>query len=725
MQTPSTFQAETMGGLETTLPQNASNAGVARNLTSDRATGGWSTRVGYEPYVINPTNWDPFGSCGPITSLFVDQGLPGGARQHIFFEEGGNLHLLYEAGGTDVLRTLQANRSVPSADEPGSWYTSTPQGVVVTNGKDRPVIIKAWPLAGASESSSTIASCVRPFGFEGTPSPPSARQVRPLDPAGPGPSVAGAGGGTTLWCPVQGEGIPAGAGWGIGPANNSTGADGDQAAVYSWAVSFISASGSEGPISGLGSTRWALPASAKGFTYGVAVEIPTGPTGTVARKIYRTANYAFGQPAQGDDTLYFVDIIRNNTDQVFFDATRTTALGAYAPDPPLLALPSTRPRFSALHRSRLWIDGGESESTTLFYSESGLIEQFAADAFITLSSEGGSITGMFPLYQNLLVFRERSIDIIQQAEDGSFSVSTLSSSVTCRSPHSIAAVPGLGVVFLALDGVYAVTGGLEGGAVSDLVNVGAPIEGRLERLTADCLAKAWGNFSALTREYLLHVPTDGSDRPTLGLVLHVDRLASQPQGLSPWSTRRGFPVGCLANLYDGTVIFGHHTGSEAGGSEAQRGLFVLSGKRAQGKIYVDDVFQYADPPKSEWRSAWMSFGDPKFQKQVQNVTLWVLTTGAPKITMRHYKDFSLTAVLERTYIAQPPDASPLPELDAAVLAGGGAYTEARLVPLRFSIAHQSAAWWAFGIETLDDLVFIGFEVDFVPSTTLTIKGVRG
>jgi len=725
MQAPSTFQSQTAGGVETSLPQNPSNAGVAQNLVTDRATGGLSTRLGYEPYIVNATSWTPFATCGPVSSLHVDQGLSAGARQHILFEESGNLHLLYEAAGTDVVRTLQTGRNIPAPDEAGSWYTSTPHGVVITNGKDRPVIVKAWPLGDLAESASTITSCLRPFGFEGAPRPPRARQVRPLNPAGPGPTVAGGSGGTTLWCPAAGAAIPDGGRWGLGSSNNSAGSAGDEPAIYSWAVSFVSASGSEGPLSGLGSTTWGLPANAVGFTYAVAVEIPTGPPGTVARKIYRTANYATGAPAQGDDSLYFVELIRNNVDTLYFDANRTSSLGVPAPAPPLIALPSVRPRFSALHRSRLWLDGGETEATTLFYSEAGLIEQFAADAFITLSSEGGPITGLFPLYQNLLVFRERSIDIIQQNQDGSFSVSPLSSSVTCRAPHSIAAVPGLGVVFLAIDGVYAVTGGLEGGAVSELVNVGAQIEGLLERVTPDCAAKAWANFSAATREYLLHVPTDGSDRPELGLVLHVDRLATQQAGLSPWTTREGFPVGCLATLYDGTVIFGHHTGGQTGGSESQRGLFVISGKRALGKVYIDDALKYAAPPTSIWRSAWMAFGDAQYQKQVQGVVLWVLTTGAPKITMRHYKDFSLAPIIERTYVAQPPDAKPLPELDKAVLgASATTFQDARLVPLRFSVAHQGAAWWAFGFETTDDLVLVGFEVDFVQSSTKVIQGVR-
>ena len=78
------------------------------------------------------------------------------------------------------------------------------------------------------------------------------------------------------------------------------------------------------------------------------------------------------------------------------------------------------------------------------------------------------------------------------------------------------------------------------------------------------------------------------------------------------------------------------------------------------------------------------------QKQVTYVTIWVMTTGDASITMRHYKDFSLTPVLERTYLAQPPDAAVLPTLDKTVL-GLTTYQKERLVPLRDSVAHMSAA----------------------------------
>jgi hypothetical protein len=91
--------------------------------------------------------------------------------------------------------------------------------------------------------------------------------------------------------------------------------------------------------------------------------------------------------------------------------------------------------------------------------------------------------------------------------------------------------------------------------------------------------------------------------------------------------------------------------------------------------------------------------------------------------MRHYKDFSLTPIIERTYKAQPPDAASLATLDTATL-GTDVYRETRLVPLRFSVAHMSAAWFCFEIETTEDLVLVGYEYEYTTKGTRVVAGVR-
>ena len=720
------YQTTLAGGIATKLPQNPQNAGEADNLVIDKTTGGWTTRIGYETWKPGATSWVPFATCGPISSLHVAQAVAGGARQHVLFEESGNLQLLYEADGADQLVTLATGRHVPAPTEAGSWYTDTGHGTIITNGVDRPVLVNPWPLPRNSAGLTGAASqVIRDFGFNGLPAPVEPRTVKPI-PAAPAtnPPIASGNGAVTLWCPSDGQAIPDGGRWGLGFAKNtgSSPVAGDKRSLFGWAVSFVTDTGSEGPTSTVQSTQWGLPANADGFRHACALDIPTGPPGTVARKLYRTANYSGDATSPGDTTLYFIDIIRNNTEPLVFDAVSTANLGQPSPEIATGPLPAPRARFSALFAGSLFLDGGVEDGRTLYYSAAGLIEQFAADAYIELSARGGAITALFSNYNTLLVFRENGIDVVQGTAATGFQVTTLTEGVTCRAPHSIQTVPGLGVVFLALDGVYAVLGGLTGGAINEVVNLTVPQDDLIRRITPDCHPRAVGCFSELTREYHVYVPMDGNDRPNLGLVLHVDRL-QRAESLSPWTTRTGFPVGAIATLYSGAIIFGHNTGNETGGTDSQRGLFVISGKRAMGADYVGETLTVNDPPTSTYRSAWMAFGDPQMQKQVSYVTVWVMTTGKPKVQMRHYKDFSLVPTLEQTYTAQSPDASPQPVLDAEVL-GTNAYRIDRLVPLRFSVAHMSAAWFCFELETDEDLVLVGYEYEYTTKGTRVVAGVR-
>jgi len=236
------------------------------------------------------------------------------------------------------------------------------------------------------------------------------------------------------------------------------------------------------------------------------------------------------------------------------------------------------------------------------------------------------------------------------------------------------------------------------------------------------MPRAVAAYSESAREYHLYLPLDGSDRPTEGLVLHTDRLPIIEQA-SPWTTRLGFPVGALAVLFDGTLIFGHHTGDEDTATNSQRGLFIISGKRASGKQNDNGNLIYAPPPLSVYRSAWFNAGDAQIQKQFLYVTLWLMTTGNTSIQMRHYKDFSLTPVLERTYLCQPPDAARLAVMDSAQL-GSAVYQSARLVPVRFSVAHQSCSWFCFEVQTTEDATLVGYEYEYDSKGTRVIAGVR-
>jgi hypothetical protein len=723
-----TFIINAAGGLEEQLPQQPANAEQVENWRLDRRSGGWSSRLGYEPFRPgNQGTWDPFASDGPVYGLHCAQALAGGARQHLLYCEGGNLCLLYEARATGVAPqkvVMQSGRSVPAPTEPGPTFLDTPHGTVVCNGYDRPVLVKPWPLSGDSiEASSTISQCIRALGFEANPAPPTPRRVQPM-PVSVASSTGTGGGAVTLWCLADTEAVSDGGRWGIGFKENTGSAPGQQTLV-SYACSFITDTGSEGPRSTLATTTWELENGANGFRYATALTLPYGPAGTVARKVYRTANYSDDAAVPGDTTLYFVGLIRNNVDDVFFDAASSAALDEPAPLVNAGPFPAPRARFSAMFRQCLFLDGGVDDAYTLYYSAPSRIEQFSVLQSLELGSEGGGITALYGDYTLLVVFRERGIDVVQGDYVAGFTVSTIDRTVEVKAPHSVQRVPGLGVLFLASDGVYAVTGGLQGGAVLDIVKLSAGYEDTIARITPDCQARAVSVYSAARREYQLYVPTDGNDRPDLALVLHTDKLQRSPD-VSPWSTRTGFPVGAITTTQAGEVVFGHNTGNETGNNTSERGLFVISGRRSMGGTLSADVvpvFQPGAAPTSTYRSAWNDFGDPQLLKQVQYVTVWVMTTGNPQVTLRWYKDFSLTATTERTYVMQPPDSSALAVYDSAVL-GVASYRNERMVPLRYAVAVQSCAHFAFEIETSDDIVLIGFEYGYTVKGTEVARGRR-
>lgn len=715
-----TFQAPTAGGVETRLPGNPQNAQELENWTIDPRTGGFSSRVGYERWNPNQAaGFSPFGTTGPVYSLHVAQHLAQGARQVVMFEADGALQLVYDIAGTGVTRTVQANRHIPTATEAGSWYTDIGDRTVVTNGVDRPVIVRPWPLGDITESASAIGNTVRALGFGSFPPPIEPMRNEPMDPGTQSQRTA-SGGRLALWCPFS-AGVPgetAGR-WGLGFPRGE--ADSDQQSLFDWSVSFITDTGSESPLSTPATLSWTMPTTAKGFRAAIALRVPTGPDGTVGRVLYRTPNYSDDYVRQGDDRLYEVGRIRNNVDDIYFDAVTTANLLVPAPTVPTVGLPAPRARFSAFWAGSLWLDGGLEDADTLYYSRPGRIEEFAADGFLRLGGQtAGGVTCIFPHYAALVVFRENAVDVVTGDAASGFSSSTIATGVTCRAPHSVAAVPGLGLVFLALDGVYAIVGGLQGGSTFDVLKLTTSQQELIERITPDLHPKAVGTYSSKTREYHVYAPADGQDRPSLGFVLHLDLLETS---LSPWSTRTGFPVGALSTLYDGTLIFGHHTGFEAG-ANSEAGLFLITGRRAMGGTIVEQSFVYADSPTSTYRSVWNDLGDPQQQKQVQYVTVWVLTTGQPVVTVKHLKDFSLTAVEERSYQAQPPDATGLPVFNTATLGTATQYRQARLVPLRVSVAQMSCAWFAFEMSTTDDLVLVGYEVEYKMGKTRTTMGVR-
>ena len=698
----STVQVRILGGMQQTLPQQPQDANLIENMTLDVDTQAFSSRVGYEKYRPDPTDqFNPFGAIGRIDSLFVLQQLPGGARQAILFESGGTLYLYYEVGQEHVLVSL-VSRSKPAATESATVYTQYQDRVIVTNGQDAPLIIRPWPLGPSSTINANVKrAIVRPLGFFGAPPAPDLLKVATLDAGATINSTETFTGSTTTnWYPVRPNAISFPGRHGIGASAENSDNE------IRFKVSYLSDTGSESPLSIESKISWSIAASNSGFRYAPSMRLTIGPPGTVGRRVYRTL--------RGELNYLFQDDIRNNAEQLYHVSRIGT--GASAPSSlESVPFPAVDARCSATYKGCVFLDGGRDQSNTLFFSHPGRPDQFGAVDYISLNSNGGEVIALYPYYNNLIVFRASGIDVLT-GNYPSFTVQTVTSQVQCIGPNAVDAVPDVGVMFLAADGVYALQGGLDGGSQFKVVPVGVGIRRELQRMTMECAHRAVGRYSPLERAYHVYVPVDGNDRPNLGCVFHLDKGA--------WSLRTGFPVGALDRLNNGALVFGHHTGAEAAGSNPEAGLFVLSGTRAMGGSVVEDVYTPGSPPLSIYESCWHDLGDSQVKKQVQYVTLWAQTRGDININFRYYKDFEATVLETDTrFKYQPPDRADQPVLNKA-LVGTATWQDARLVPIRLPVALQSCSWFKFRVETTDDILLVGYEIEYATRGSLVIQGKR-
>ena len=703
-----TLQVRQLRGMDETLPQHIETANLIENFTLDKRSKAYSSRVGYEKYRPSiTTQFAPFSTLGRIDSLFVLNQSAGGSRQSILLESGGVLYLFYEVGQENVLVNL-TSRTKPTATESASVYAQVGDRVVITNGHDAPIVVRPWPLpASGSISAQVKQQIVRPLGFSGVPPAPNTFRVATLDATGGGASTTSyTGSSTTNWYPVYGNAISFPGAFGMGSYESAANVSEDN--NVSFRVSFVSDTGSVGPMSIPAEATWSIyggASAADGYRYCPTISLPLGPPGTVARRVYATTN--------NGSAFYFLADVRNNIEELFHAYRRENTFVTAAPNEVDSApMPAPAARVCAYFKDCLWLDGGLYDANRLYYSNPGLIDQFGAANYINLTSGGGGITGLYAYYNNLVIFRENAIDVLTGTYPN-FTVQTVTKQVACRAPNSIDSVPGVGVVFLAEDGVYSLSGGLDGGAVFEVKRLGNDIRKTTARMTQECVSRSVAKYSMEERAYHLYVPVDGSDRPNIGCVYHIEK-----QG---WSLRTGFPVGCIDRTYNGAMVFGHNEGAEAG-ANSPAGLFVLSGARAMGGTIVEDTYTVAGPPTSIYESCWHDFGDSQVKKQVQYVTLWVQTTGTVTVNLKHYKDFEPEAVgTNEQYVYQPPDSALQPVYDTAVV-GSTQWQSPRLVPLRIPVAQQSCSWFKFRVETTDDILLVAYELDFVSRGTRVVAG---
>jgi hypothetical protein len=194
-----------------------------------------------------------------------------------------------------------------------------------------------------------------------------------------------------------------------------------------------------------------------------------------------------------------------------------------------------------------------------------------------------------------------------------------------------------------------------------------------------------------------------------------------------WSQRTGFPVGAIATTPNGDIVFGTNKGKELTMTDYECGLFVVSRKRAAGYNVTmgieENITVDSPPPISTYKSAWLDLGVPQRKKFIKYVYVYALTRGNNAIPMTYYMDFGDSGTMATPVKPQRPDHE-----DQGVYGtgswGSAVWEEPYLTEFRYPIAQKGASHFAFEIETTNDMILLGYSVEFTSTETQTIRGKR-
>ena len=734
MKTDAKQELPVVKGINQSTPPRPNGAEVLENVTLSKRFLGWDNRIGIESIITQLYgfgNFATFSQCARIHSVF-SWSTHRGAKNYLLYEEQDKLATdvrasvklkFYQSNGPSAV-TIDENRGLPAHNMIGSYYEPYGKFLIIVNGQDEPIKFDGY-------------KSVR-LGFTTLPSPPrpwslvtsnadfqAADENQTLIPMRRFPPNAGAG--VVGLAAEEGYRDNLRNNFGLGSQTN------DEENSYKYAVTFVKEDGSESPMSPASEpVFWKNPASDVS-KQGVWVEnIPRGnqEEGVVARRIYRTKNMGSVTTRNNtdlvveDEVFYFVAQLDNNTDTHFFDAVPDTNLGAIGIRPDHSVLFPARPTMAATYKSCLFIDGGEGDGGTLFYSVAGKPCQYKAlDYFSVGSSEGGEITGLRNFQDVLLVFREKAIDMVVGNPVDGFKYVPVVKGIGCRSRHGSVVVPSMGCMFLSDDGIYGILGSAgNNGSNIQIRKVSEDLNDWMSRLTPENLYKAQAIYSKKWNEVHFYTSVDGSASNNIGFVFHPD--------LACWTTRSAdFRVNAITTDHEGEFIYGSWEGFSPAAPSTEpdeAGLYFISGKRSAGTFFDtgSDVVRAKAPLTTKFVSVEHNFGYAPAKKAIKYLYLYCFAEGDNKLALKYYANRDVkNPITTQGQKVQPPELVDQQVYGTAIFNNANAVWERKdLITLRYDIANKKLSYFKFEFETDKDLEFLGYSLEFNVDTGKTRQG---
>lgn len=635
------------GGVDQRYFPGPNAAQLVRNYRYE-PNGGWRNDRGWEPLIPYPSPFvltlaqitDLYQPCRFLSVVQRHQG----SEEYYLQERGGTL--FYEYGNIGTATTnkivLDKDRNIPRSDDPGTQAVPYGRFIALLNGYDN--MLKFWGRSRVTQ-----------FGFYQTPPAPTIIEMQMDYNTSENNPPAG----DPINNELSGVAIQF-------PAKSSLGLGSPTAGAfntYSYRQTYVTDTGSESPLSPIASVSWTIPdgetdsAKANQRKYGVMlVGLDPGPDGTVARRIYRTKNKKDGIEGNGD-IFYFVAQIDENNSTSYIDVTPDNQLTIQAPSITDSVTISTTYKYGASWNGSFWLAGGESTPTRIIYSAQGLPEQFPGFNYFDVGvRDGGHITALYPYYDVLLVFRERSIDAVftNAAGDG-FTCTTIKKDCGTTATNSIKLIPGVGVMFLNKDGFFLIKGGMRGGAELSVIGMSQTIEKEMGSLSKNALQRASAAYSEREKEYWCIYPVDGDTECTRGACWNVINEQWAFRGAGPdQDDDHQWKFSQIATDQSGYFILGTRPKftipTQNSNAYPGLGLQVWSGRKFWGDdftiTFAQNQYTLARDPhpqgQSEWISTWYDFGDDSIKKRIISVEMEVITEGNNPIELQWAQDWSYT-----------------------------------------------------------------------------------
>jgi hypothetical protein len=683
------------GGISRVLMPNIGDANTVNNCRYV-SEGGWKADVGFDSWWHAPASWTVTSAI--VEKYFTDKvdAVYQWKRQgtndiYTFIEQSGRLYYAIGNKGQGAtytgtfyendLVTIDSDRYIPKLGDVGSQFVNLGQHLLIINGRDRAILFSGDQV-------------YRDFGFV-----LQTASCDPLDVATEYQNNKVLSGGSAVFYNKNSQ-------YGLGSVTENV------QYTYNYKMSMISDLGAESPLSATQSVSWSIP-NAQNKRYGVTLDLPIGQDGVVARRIYRTKEIN-----ENGELYYFVTQINENSSRFYIDAMPDKFLVDQAPSFTASAAITTDWKFGEVWDNRLWLAAG----SRIIYSDKGIFEQFGALAYFDLGNQtGGDITQLVAFYNNLIVFRETAINIISFDTD-SYNISTITNTLGTVASRAVVVIPQLGVVFINEQGVWMLSGGLNGGASISMQKISKPIDKLLRRVNRSMMHKAIAAYSYREREVWLHLPTDDSTTPDFGFVLHLT-----PQN-PMWSIRTDLETptnsywSAMTTTVNGYFLLGNDpnwTPALDATTKKFGPLQVMSssttwGQGCQISAYGDNVtFAITDTAHNghQWESAWYNSNENSVKVRYYSVELRIMSYGDNSFDFFYGIDYSFTesttstqkqAKSETVYTIKEDAVFGPADLSVTKVpftVNSSKIAEGRLITLRYDVNTELCDQFKFGVRT--------------------------